>query len=202
MKITSYETEQDWLEARRGKITGTRLKDLIVKRGTGKKLGFYELIAERLAIPADDENKMERGKRLECEALDRLEKETGLKFVRDLVIWTRDDNGSIAISPDGFTEDLTIGAETKCLGSAYHIKALLENKIPSEYWEQALQYFIVNDDLKELYFTFYDNRIVANDFLFFIVKREEVAEQIAEYKELERKTLEEVDEIVLKLSNF
>ena len=51
MRTLTFETKEAWAEARRGKITGTRLKDIIVKRGTGKKIGFYELIAERLGIP-------------------------------------------------------------------------------------------------------------------------------------------------------
>ena len=54
------------MAAREGKITGSRLKDIIVKRGTGKKIGFYSLIAEKLGIPAEEgETPMERGSRLE-----------------------------------------------------------------------------------------------------------------------------------------
>ena len=71
MKILKYENIEEWLEARRGKITGTRLKDLIMKRSSKHKIGFYELIAERVAIPANDENVMDRGHRLEELALDR-----------------------------------------------------------------------------------------------------------------------------------
>jgi len=52
MKTIKFENEEEWLEARKGKITGTRLKDLILKRSTKPKLGFYEIIAERIAIPA------------------------------------------------------------------------------------------------------------------------------------------------------
>lgn len=49
------------MEARLGRITGTRLKDLVVRRGSGYKIGFYEIIAERIAIPASGENVMDRG---------------------------------------------------------------------------------------------------------------------------------------------
>ena len=78
MQVNSFETKEDWLIARRGKITGSALKDIIVKRGTGKKIGFYKLIAERLAIPdGTEESAMDRGTRLEIEALERFEKETG-----------------------------------------------------------------------------------------------------------------------------
>jgi len=202
MKVIKFENETEWLEARRGKISGTRLKDLIVKRGTGKKIGYYELIAERLAIAPDGENCMDRGHRLEEEAIELLSKELGIKFEDGLEIWVREDNESIIISPDGHAEKLTLGAEAKCLGSARHIEALLTNKIPNEYWEQVLQYFIVNDKLKVLYFVFYDPRILAKPFFFFEVKREDVQAQVDEYLELERTTLAEIDEIVLRLSDF
>ena len=67
------------------RITGTRLKDLVVKRGTGRKIGFYELIAERIAIPPSGENVMDRGKRLEDEAVERFAKETDLEVENELV---------------------------------------------------------------------------------------------------------------------
>lgn len=200
MKISRFEDEQAWKDARRGKITGTRLKDLIVKRGNGKKIGYYELIAERLAVPADDENAMERGLRLEEEALERLEKEKGIKVIKDLVIWQREDNESIALSPDAYTEDLKTAVEVKCLGSQYHIKVLLENKIPSEYWEQVIQYFVVNDKLEKLYFVFYDPRIPYKEFFSFEVLRKDV--EVEEYLELEKKILQEIEGIVNEISGF
>src|SRR3990167_2462315 len=140
MKVTKFEDEQSWLDARLGKITGTRLKDLINKRGGSPKIGFYELIAERICIPATDEGAMDRGKRLEDEAVDRFSKETGKKVNNDLVIWTRDDNENIAISPDGCI-GATEAVEVKCLGSARHIEAWLTKEIPNEFEYQVLQYF-------------------------------------------------------------
>lgn len=201
MLISRFENEEDWKQARLGKVTGTRLKDLVVKRGTARKLGFYELIAERLAIPDGYDNPMERGKALEKDAIRRFEQETGKKIEDGLVIWTRDDNDSIAISPDGYTEDLKEAVEVKCLGSAYHIKAIIENKIPSDYDEQIIQYFIVNDDLETLYFVMYDPRLVK-DYISFVVTRDEVASIVSEYIELERTTLEEVERYVNELSGF
>jgi putative phage-type endonuclease len=201
VKISRFENEEDWRQARLGKVTGTRLKDLVVKRGTARKLGFYELIAERLAIPDDYENPMERGKELEKEAIRRFEQETGKVIEDGLVIWTRDDNDSIAISPDGYTADLKEAVEIKCLGSAYMIKAIIEDKIPSEYWEQILQYMVVNDKLETLHFVMYDPRL-PKDYKHFEVKRVDVQEQVTEYLELEKSTLEEVNEWVNKLSDF
>ncbi len=199
MKTLKFESREEWLAARRGKITGTRLKDIIVKRGTGRKIGFYELIAERLGVPADDENAMERGKRLESEAMERFIKETGKKVDTSLVMWQRDDNESIAISPDGFIGK-TEAVEVKCLASARHIEALLTNEVPTDYEYQVLQYFIVNDKLKTLHLVFYDPRILAKDYFTIEIKRENVQEQVDEYLAYENQIINEVNEIVNKLT--
>lgn len=198
MNVTKYETREEWMLGRRGKITGSRLKDIVIKRGTGKKIGFYELIAERIGIEGEAERPMDRGTRLEEEALERFQEETGIKLDTSLVIWQRDDAPDIAISPDGF-KGLTIGAEAKCLSAARHIEAWLTQTIPSEYEYQKLQYFIVNDKLKKLYFIFYDPRVLLKDFFYIEVNREDVQEEVDELLDYERKQLAEVDEIVAKL---
>lgn len=199
MKTLKFEDREEWLLARRGKITGSRLKDIIVKRGTTPKIGFYELIAERLGVAADDESPMDRGTRLEEEAIARFVEETKKKVDTSLVIWERDDNESIAISPDGFM-GVKEAVEVKCLSSARHIEAWLTKKVPSEYEEQKIQYFIVNDKLKTLYWIFYDPRILAKDFFYFEIKRENVQEKIDEYLEYQRRTIEQVNEIVNQLT--
>lgn len=188
--------------ARRGKITGSRLKDLISKRSADKpKIGFYELIAERLGIPADGESAMERGHRLEAEAIEEFEKRTGKKVDISLVLWSRDDNESIAISPDGIVSP-TEAVEVKCLSSARHIEAVLTDEIPSEFEYQVLQYFIVNDALERLYFVFYDPRLLAKPFHMIEVSRESVSEQVTEFLSRQRAMLMEVDRIVNELTDF
>src|SRR3990167_3691203 len=155
MRVHNFSDKESWLAFRKGRISGTRLKDIIVKRGTGKKKGYYELIAERLAIEPTEEDVMERGNRLQAEAIERFTKETDKVVSAELVMWTRDDNESIAISPDG-TISVTEALEIKCLNSASHLEAYLTQEIPTEYKEQAIQYFIVNDILDTLYLCFYD----------------------------------------------
>ncbi|MBP6980104.1 YqaJ viral recombinase family protein [Candidatus Curtissbacteria bacterium] len=199
MKISKFKDKESWLEARKTKITGSRLKDIVVKRGTGQKIGYYELIAERLALPGTGQDPMERGIELEGEAIERFAKETGKKVDTSLVIWMRDDNESIAISPDGFI-GTTEAVEVKCLASARHIEALLTGELPTEYEMQAYQYFIVNDKLKTLYFCFYDPRLSVKDFFFKTIKRSEVQEKIDEYLEYQKKILAEVNTIVNQLS--
>lgn len=201
MKTLKYDTKEEWLAGRIGKITGSRLKDIVVKRGTGKKIGFYELIAERLGIPADGENDRYRGTRLEAEAVEAFTKETGKEVDTNLYIWLRDDDESIAISPDGVIGK-TEALECKCLSSARHIEAFLTQEIPDEYEFQKLQYFIVNDELQTLYFAFYDPRLLAKPFFYITVKREDVQKEVDQYLEYQKITLAEVNEIVNNLTNF
>lgn len=207
MNVLKFDDREEWLAARLRKITGSRLKDIVVKRGTGKKIGFYELIAERIGLPADGENPMDRGTRLEGEALERFEAMTGKKVDTALVIWTRDDNQNIAVSPDGFVipakgKKITEAVETKCLASARHIEAVLTKEIPSEYKEQSMQYFIVNEDLEKLHFCFYDPRLKVKDFFIIEVTRESVQAEIDSLLAYQQETLREVEEIVESLMNF
>lgn len=198
MQILKFDSEEAWLEARLGKITGTRLGNLMGKRDGKPKAGYYELIAERVAIPASEENVMDRGKRLEEEAVERFAKEAKKKVNTDLVIWQSDDNKDIALSPDGAIGK-SEAVECKCLSSARHIEAYLTQQIPDEYECQVLQYFIVNPQLKKLYFIFYDPRMPI-DLFWITVERKNVKEMIEFYRSLEEKVLTEVAEIEKKLT--
>lgn len=197
--IEKFDDKDVWLNARNGKITGSKVKDLITKRRNGVKKGFYQLIADRVAIAPDDENPMDRGTRLEEEAVARFAKETGKKVNTDLVIFSRTDNPNIAFSPDGYIGDVEV-IEAKCLSSASHIEALITQKVPSEYEDQIIQPFVVNDNLKTLYLVFYDPRIPSKDFFYLTINRADIEEKVVEYLETERRMLEEVEEWVLKLT--
>lgn len=208
MKTLTYDNRDQWMLARQGKITGTRVKDIIVKRGTEKKIGFYELIAERLMVSeaefdgyVPNETPMDRGTRLQKQAIERFAKESGKKVNDELVMWVRDDNESIAISPDGVIGK-TEALETKCLSAANHIKAFITTEVPDEYKYQTRQYFVVNDKLKTLYMAFYDPRIPCKDFFYLIINRVDIENEIKEIYEYQVKELKEVDEWVNKLTKF
>ncbi len=159
-------------------------------RGEGLRSGFYDLIAERVALPPSNEPSMARGLRLEEEAVKRFAKETGKKVTYEKVLCVREDNEDIAYSPDaliGKTEDV----EIKCLASGRHIEALLTKKIPKEYESQVIHGFCVNDSLKTRYICFYDPRM-PKDFFYLTVKREEVQEKVDEYLALEREALKQI----------
>jgi predicted phage-related endonuclease len=199
MKILKFDSEENWMSGRLTRVTGTRKIMPLTKNKDKKLIGFYELIAERLALPADSQNPMERGHELESEAIEMFEEKTGKKVDGSLTIWVREDNESIAISPDGLIEE-TEAVEIKCLSSARHIEAYLKQEIPKEYDTQKIQYFAVNDKLETLYFCFYDPRLSVKQFFYITVKREDIADEIAEYLEFQIKTLEEVNSIVNKLT--
>lgn len=202
MKTIVFDSRDEWLQARVGRITGTKLKDIIVKRGTGKKAGYYQLIAERMTV--DDGislDPMERGTYFEEEALDTFAEAVDKEVDKRQILWTRKDEPNIACSPDGVIGK-TEAVEVKCLGSGRHIEALLTGEVPKEYMEQAIQYFIVNDKLKTLYVVFYDPRLIAKNFFFHTLKRKDVKKEIAEYLEYQRTTLKEVEGIVADLTGF
>lgn len=199
MKTLKFDTKEEWLAGRRGRITGS--KDITPKtKGSGRRIGFYELIAERLALPSVG-SALDHGVSCEPEALERYEKEKGVELDKSLVIWTRDDNDSIAVSPDGFNLKKKLAVDAKCLSSARHIETFLTQKIPDDFDFQRLQYFIVNEELEQLDFAFYDPRMPEKAQFFCIeVKRKDVQEEIDQYLTYQRLVLDEVDEIVNKLT--
>ncbi len=164
-----------------------------------RKIGFYKLLAERLAVPDEYEDMMERGQELEGDAIQEFQRQEGKKVNTDLVMWVREDNDSIAISPDGFIGE-TEAVEVKCLASESHLKAIIENEIPDEYRFQVLQYFIVNDKLEKLYFVMYDPRIPTKSYYCFVVTREEVQEEVEQYLAYQKKMVEEVNRLAIELS--
>lgn len=175
-----------------------------------KDITFYELIAEKLMVSEEDtdgyvpdETPMARGTRLEKFAIDRFEKETGKKVNSDKVLWMRDDQEDIAVSPDATVVDTNDeeAVESKCKSSALHVKAYLTKQVPDEHLPQVMQYFIVNDNLQKLNMVFYDPRLPAINYFVIEVTRESIGEDtIAEYLEYQHKTLAEVNEVVSSIT--
>jgi len=198
MQVKKYSDKEAWLEGRRGRIGSSRLGSMFSKRDKKPLKPFYEVIAERVAIPETDENKMDRGHRLEDEAIKRFNEVTGKNAVQELEIWTRDDNEYISASPDA-TIGETEAVELKCRDSAYHIESWLKREVPKEYHEQSIQYFIVNEKLETLYFTFYDPRM-PKDLFYITINRADIADQIAEYTALQLQALAEIEDIISQLT--
>lgn len=199
--ITIDQNSHEWLEMRKSKITGSKLGDIYAARG-GKKIGFYQLIADRLALVEDGfEDARDRGHRLESEALEMAAEYTGIKLKSECGMWVSDIDDNIAISPDGCNADFTIAAEVKCLGAARHLQALIEDKIPdNSYKLQAIQYFVVCETLQTLYFVFYNPSVTAKPLHVITMHRKDFEEDITFWTEYEQNILKEVDEWVEKLA--
>lgn len=190
----------EWWEARKGKITGSKLKDIIVKRGTGKKIGFYQLIADKLSIEDNSEDPMERGHTLEKEAIELFSEKKGIEVKTDIGLCFSDENPNIALSPDGLIgKNYNEAVEVKCLSASRHLEAYFEQKIPDEYEFQKLQYFIVNEKLERLYFVFYDPRVTVLPIFWVEVNREDVEEDIKIYLDYQKNVLKEVDDLIAQL---
>lgn len=192
-----------WHHIRKGKITGTTLKAVM---GTPKARedALYEIIAERLTLGVETdgeyENAMDRGLRLEPDAISAFELETGKKVER--VGFVQDDsNPQIANSPDGYvlgTGD-SEAIEVKCLGAKNHVKMWLKNEVPEEYKWQVIQYFVVNPKLQKLHFVGYNPDIPVHPVHIIEVGRDENAEGIEKARVAQDKFLAEVEEALSKI---
>jgi hypothetical protein len=212
MRVVQYETREAWLNARLGKITGSALKDVVNLRDGDTKAGVWATAAESIigsAAIAENEltsaQTMERGHVLEPDAVRRFEKETGKKVKRGFLLWEREDDSRMAVSPDGMIGK-TEAIEVKCLLSPKHAEALYSRAIPKNtggYYEQVLQYFIVNEGLKTLYYAFYHPDFPAGlDFFFLTFTRKELAKDIEKYLVAEREAVAKVREIVNHLTLY
>lgn len=195
MKKHQIEQRTDeWLHIRKGKITGTALKSIM---GTprARQEAIYEIIAERLTIGIDDEeNAMERGNRLEPDAIAMFELETG-KQVERIGFCEDDNNAMICNSPDGLIDE-TEAIEVKCMGGKNHIKMWLTDEIPDEYKWQIIQYFVVNEKLKKLYFVGYNPNIPVHQLHIIETTREENKTDIENAKKSQEAFLQEIDNIL------
>lgn len=172
---------------------------------------IYKLIAQRIAKPINPNDyadrldgatysAMLRGQILEEEARELISEKLGKKIIPGRV-WQSDVNEYMICSPDGEFEDETEAVEIKCLDSWKVVKAYYEKHPPAEYKPQILQYFVVNDKLKKLYFCIYSD-VFSNPELglqIFELNREDYKEEIEIVKRVENATLELVEKEVQKL---
>lgn len=238
---------EEWLAARKGKVTGSRLKDLIPTGGVAKadvlaelekrtiphkktmtiaalmellpadaqsklertiprKLEFYKLLAEKIAFDQGDQKPMDRGIALEDEAIAKIEEKLDVK-IEQVGMCVHATIPDIAVSPDGLIKSKKHNkyyeaVEVKCRNTEYHLKALLEKKIPDDYRFQILQYFIVIDTLEVLHFCLYDPCVVGHELITFEVHRDEVREDVEQYEAFLKKTVAEINELATELTNF
>lgn len=178
---------------------------------------IYQLMAEKIARPINANDYAEllsgrsfsmavRGEILEDEARTKISQKLG-KTVIEGRLWQADFNDNIICSPDGEIADkngeITEAVEIKCLDSWKQLKAFYENQPPSEYRQQIVQYFLVNEKLEKLYFAMYSDVFGAArdklELLIFTINREDIQAEIDEAKYLQTAVLKFVDEEITKL---
>lgn len=191
-------------------LTAEELAEL--KLEADPKDEYYKIIAERVARPLTPNDyvdqlgnqpfsMMARGHILEPEALQAFNDKTGKKANGECVVWEREDNENIYISPDA-----TIGeaeaVEIKCLESWKIIKAYLTQEIPSEFEAQIIKYFVVNEKLEKLYFVFYTDLIPGLEIQIFEINRKDVADKVDEAKIYEDKIMKLIERDANKIAEL
>lgn len=213
MKIRVFSSREEWMNWREGRITGSTVYKTVTTKDGSIKDEVYQKAAENICGSAvlddtdDDEFAMQRGTRLEPEAVERFVKETGKKFKWSegyKVGWESEDDPRMSFSPDAANATATEAVEVKCLSAKLHCKALITKKIPKpEYEYQVTQGFIVNPKLKTLYFVFYDPRWPAPlDYFCIVITRKERKKEIERVLALEKNANAKIREMVNSLTMY
>ena len=156
MKMMSMiQGSQEWHKYRYKRIGGTSIKKIMGTSGASALLddltsAWLETYEHEEGFTSDA---MQRGIDLEPMARQDLSLSTGVKFEEVGVI--QSDIAILALSPDGISSCGSIACEIKCPSRAVHMGYIRENKIPTEYFWQAMGYFAVNPRLKALHFASY-----------------------------------------------
>ena len=175
-----HEVEQgskEWLDLKKGRVTGTRLKQVM---GTKADSLIYELIAEKYdTTPSYQTSEMSDGVLKEPWAIDKYQEETGQTVTEVGFISQGEDLG---LSPDGMVGKKK-AVEVKCPSLQKHIEYIVKDSIPAEYKWQIVHYFIVIEDLEELDFLSYHPNFPLKELHIVNVKRSELEKDIAAAKE-------------------
>lgn len=149
------------------------------------KKEYYRLLAERLGYFDDElEDPRDRGHRLEDQAVKALEEKVGVT-ARVVGMVKRDDYEHISLSPDALILGPTVGGdewyeggiEIKSPGVVNHLEIWKTNKIPSEYWWQVIQYFVVAE-VEYVYFVSYNPIVKECPLIVIKVNKEDVIKDI------------------------
>lgn len=192
----------EWFAQRLGKVTASRVSDIIAKTKTGVSASranyLAQLVAERLTCQAADTFKsgaMQHGTETEPQARMAYEAETGLMVTEVAMI----QHGTIEMagaSPDGLVgEDGLV--EIKCPNTSTHIATLMADKAPIQYIPQ-MQWQMACTGRAWCDFVSFDPRM-PEDMQLFIKRMPRDNALIAKYEAEVVKFLTEVQETVDKL---
>jgi len=190
---------EDWHEARLGRATASRFKDVMTKIRSGeaatRKNYKFELVAERLTGQRQEmysNAAMEWGTENEPVARLRYELTTG-NDVEECGFFVHPDIEAGA-SPDGLIGDDGI-IEIKCPNTSTHIETLRKRAVPSQYYWQ-IQGQLWMTDRKWCDFVSFDPRLPENA-QFFTVR---VNRNDKDIEELESEVKEFLNEVELEVN--
>lgn len=171
---------EEWFAARLGKVTASRVADVLAKIKSGesasRKNYKMELVVQRLTGKAGESftnAAMEWGTEQEPFARMAYEAHTGT-FVKEEGFVDHPTIEGFGCSPDGIVGEGLI--EIKCPNTANHIETVLENKAPSKYIPQ-MQCQMACTGAKWCDFVSFDPR-VPEDLQLFVVRVERDQEYI------------------------
>ena len=181
------------------------------KTGT-QPMGLWKLIAEYLSYGAEEESPMVRGTNLENENAEKVVEKYKLKNPRyDCGLWKTDDE-LLGYSPDGAenVEMPTWAIECKSLNTAEHLYLVMADlfakgelpdfleplfakrvgeyrgidSVAEEHRHQVRQAFVVNPELKVVYYSLYDPRVIIEEYKHYVieVRREEIEDEIKQQR--------------------
>ena len=192
----------EWFAARLGKVTASRVADVVAKTKSGpaasRKNYLAQLVAERLTKTASDSftnAAMQWGTEKEPEARSAYTLMTdnpveGVGFV---------DHPTIAMtgaSPDGLVADNGL-VEIKCPNTATHIETLLSGNVPSKHNTQ-MQWQMACTGREWCDFVSYDPRLTG-DLALFVERVERDYTLISELESSVSDFLDDVEETITKL---
>jgi putative phage-type endonuclease len=171
---------EEWFAARLGKVTASRVADVLAKIKSGesasRKNYKMELVVQRLTNKVGESftnAAMEWGTEQEPFARMAYEAHTGT-FVKEEGFVDHPTIEGFGCSPDGIVGEGLI--EIKCPNTATHIETVLENKAPSKYIPQ-MQAQMACTGAKWCDFVSFDPR-VPEDLQLFVVRVERDQEYI------------------------
>lgn len=192
----------EWFALRLGKVTASRVADIVAKTKSGYSASranyMAQLVAERLTGTVAESYTnaaMQHGTETEPEARAAYEFYQGVT-VQEVAFVTHPSIDQSGCSPDGLVGDDGL-VEIKCPQTAGHLETLLGQSVPGKY-DTQMQFQMACTGRKFCDFVSYDPRMPENMRLF--IKR--VPRDDARIKELESEIAAFLLEMAVKLSQL
>ena len=179
----------EWLKLRLGVATASNFDKIITTAGKeSESLKKYALqLATELMLeipePTFKNDIMARGNELEALAKEAYQEET-FNVVEQITMF-KSDCGNFGYSPDGLVGNDGL-VEIKCPLATTHFKYLIDNKMPSEYWQQVQGGLWVS---QRKWIDFVSFNSYFKDKKLFIIRVERNEEFIAKLSELTNKVI-------------